>query len=104
MKIIAELSLIPLGVGLSLSKYIAECEHVLKKKKLTIQLHAEGTNIEGEFDEVFNAIRECIEAVHKLGAPRIVTNVKISSRTDKAETMESRMKSVEKYNQELKEN
>lgn len=95
MKVIAELQIIPLGVGLSLSKYIAECERVLKNKKLNIQLHAEGTNIEGEFDEVFNALKSCIEAVHKLGVPRLVTNIKMSSRIDKTESMQDKIKSVE---------
>lgn len=95
MKIIAELSIIPIGVGVSLSKYIVECERILKNKGLTIQLHAEGTNIEGEFSDVLNAIQLCVEAVHKLGAPRVISNVKISSRTDKPESMESKVRSVE---------
>lgn len=96
MKIIAELSIIPIGVGVSLSKYIAECERILKSKGLTIQLHAEGTNIEGELNDVLNAIKSCIEVVHKLGAPRLVTNIKISSRVDKTESMKEKIKSVEK--------
>lgn len=95
MKIIAEFSIIPIGVGVSLSKYIVECEHILKSKGLTIQLHAEGTNIEGELNDVLDAIKSCIDVVHKLGAPRLVTNVKISSRVDKMESMEDKIKSVE---------
>lgn len=95
MKIIAELSIIPLGVGISLSKYIAECERVLKLKGLKTELHSEGTDIEGELDQVLAAVKECIEAVHNLGAPRIITSVKISSRIDKLETMEEKVESVE---------
>lgn len=95
MKIIAELSIIPIGVGLSLSTYIAECERILRNKDLTIQLHAEGTNIEGELNEVLDAIKSCIEAVHELGAPRMVTNIKISSRIDKIESMKDKVNSVE---------
>lgn len=95
MKIIAELWIVPLGVGISLSKYIAECERILKKRGLTIQLHAEGTNIEGDISEVLDAIKTCIEAVHKMGAPRVLANVKISSRTDKTQTLEDKVKSVE---------
>lgn len=95
MKIIAELSIIPIGVGLSLSEYIAECERILKSKGLQTQLHAEGTNVEGELDDVFEAIKACIDAMHKQGVPRLVTNVKVSSRTDKQETMRDRINSVE---------
>lgn len=95
MNVIAELSVIPVGVGVSFSKYIAECEHILQNKGLSTQLHAEGTNIEGEFDEVMDAIQDCIKIVHKLGAPRIITEVRISTRTDKTETMDDMVHSVE---------
>src|SRR5690348_5771169 len=95
MKIIAEFSVIPLGVGLSLSSYIAECERILKQKGLKIQLHAEGTNIEGEFDDVIAAIESCIESLHTQGAPRLVTNIKISTRTDKQQSMQDKVNSVE---------
>lgn len=94
MNITAELSIIPIGTGLSLSKYIAECERILDKEKLKIQIHSEGTNIEGNFDKVMDAIRACIEAVHKLGAQRIITDVRISSRIDKEQTMEDKVESV----------
>lgn len=95
MKIIAELTIIPLGVGVSLSNYIAACERILKSKNLKIQLHAEGTNIEGESDQVFEAIKACIDKMHESGAPRLITNIKISSRIDKPESMEGKVKSVE---------
>jgi uncharacterized protein (TIGR00106 family) len=95
MKIVAELEIVPVGVGPSISNYIAECERVLNKKNLTIQLHAAGTNIEGEMKDVFEAIQECIEAVHQLGAPRIVTDIKVISRTDKPQTMQKMVESVE---------
>ena len=95
MKVIVEFSIIPIGDGVSLSNYIAECERILKSKNLKIQLHAEGTNIEGELDEILATIKQCIKAVHEMGAPRISTNVKISSRVDKAQSMEDRVISVE---------
>lgn len=95
MKIIAELAVIPIGVGVSLSKYIVECERLLTQRGLTIQLHAEGTNIEGDYDEVLAAVKACIEAVHKLGAPRLVTTIKISSRTDKPDTLQDRIERVQ---------
>lgn len=94
MKVIAELSIIPIGVGLSFSSYIAECERILNNKPLKVQLHSEGTNIEGELDVVLDAIKSCVEAVHQLGAPRVFTNIKISSRVDKPEQMESKVESV----------
>ena len=59
-------------------------------------MHAYGTNIEGEWDEVFAAIKRCHEIVHQMGAPRITTTLKFGTRTDRVQTMEDKVKSVEK--------
>lgn len=95
MKVIVDVAIIPLGVGLSLSKYVAECEKIFKAAGLKSTLHANGTNIEGEWDEVFNAIKKCHEQLHQMGVPRISTNVRIGTRTDREQTMEEKIKSVE---------
>jgi uncharacterized protein (TIGR00106 family) len=95
MRVIADLCVVPLGVGVSVSEYVALCEKVLKAAGLKIHLHAYGTNIEGEWDDVFGAIKHCHEEVHKLGAPRITTTLKFGTRTDKSQTMEDKLKSVE---------
>lgn len=95
MEVTAELSITPVGAGLSFSDYIAECEKILKQNNLNIQLHAEGTNIEGDMETVLSAIQQCIASVHKLGAPRIITNVKINSRTDKNQSLNDKVRSVE---------
>lgn len=95
MKVIADLCLVPLGVGVSLSPYIAACERVLKEAGLEIRLHAYGTNIEGEWDAVFAAIRRCHDVVHEMGAPRISTTLKIGTRTDRVQSMESKVRSVQ---------
>ncbi|MFI4938575.1 MAG: MTH1187 family thiamine-binding protein, partial [Candidatus Berkiellales bacterium] len=73
MKVIAEFSIIPIGVGTSFSKYIAECERILKKANLKVQLHAEGTNIEGDLNEVMEAIKRCLETLHDMEVPRLIT-------------------------------
>ncbi|MCR4418174.1 MAG: MTH1187 family thiamine-binding protein [Ignavibacteria bacterium] len=95
MKVIVDVSIIPLGVGLSLSPYVAECEKIFKEAGLTTMLHANGTNIEGEWDEVFGAIKKCHERLHQMGVPRISTNVRIGTRIDKDQTMMDKIKSVE---------
>lgn len=95
MKVIVDVAIIPLGVGLSLSKYVAECEKIFKEAGLKTVLHANGTNIEGEWDEVFEAIKKCHEHLHKIGVPRISTNVRIGTRTDREQTMDDKIKSVQ---------
>ncbi|ACF15176.1 protein of unknown function DUF77 [Chloroherpeton thalassium ATCC 35110] len=95
MKVILDFSVIPMGVGVSVSKYVAACEKVLQDAGLKTKLHAYGTNVEGEWDEVFAAVKRCHEVVHELGAPRIATNIRVGTRTDREQTMEDKIHSVE---------
>jgi uncharacterized protein (TIGR00106 family) len=95
MNVIVDLCIVPLGVGVSLSIYIAECERVLAEAGLEIRLHANGTNIEGEWDDVFAAIKRCHEAVHEMGAPRLSTTIKLGTRTDRRQSMDDKVRSVE---------
>ena len=95
MNVIVDLCVVPIGVGVSLSPYVAACEKVLKEAGLKTALHANGTNIEGEWGEVFAAIKQCHEVVHDLGAPRIHTIIKLGTRTDRSQTMDEKIKSVQ---------
>jgi len=70
MNVIVDLCLIPLGTGTSLSPYVAACERILEDAGLKTVLHANGTNIEGEWDAVFAAIKRCHEVTHELGRRR----------------------------------
>ncbi len=95
MNVIVDLCVVPIGVGTSLSSYIAACESVLEEAGLTTRLHANGTNIEGDWDAVFAAIRRCHEVVHEMGAPRITTTIKLGTRTDREQSMDDKVRSVE---------
>jgi len=94
MKVLVDLCIVPIGVGVSLSAYIAECEKILAEAGLKTSLHSYGTNIEGEWDEVFAAIKRCHKKVHTMGAPRITTTIKLGTRTDRNQTMEEKVESV----------
>ena len=78
-----------------MSREVAACERILKEAGLKIKLHAYGTNIEGEWDTVFAAIKHCHETIHGMGAPRISTNIRVGTRTDREQTMEDKVRSVE---------
>ncbi len=95
MHVIADLCVIPIGVGVSVSKQVADCERILKDAGLTVRLHAYGTNIEGEWDQVMDAVKHCHEALHEQGVPRISTSLKIGTRTDREQTMADKVRSVE---------
>ncbi len=95
MKVIADLSVVPLGVGVSVSKYVAACERVLREAGLEPGLHAYGTNVEGEWDAVFAAVKRCHEVLHEMGAPRVSSNLRFGTRTDRDQTMADKVRSVE---------
>ena len=94
MHVIADLCLIPIGVGVSVSKEIAVCERILSEAGLKTSLHAYGTNIEGEWDEVFGAIKQCHAALHAMGVPRVSSNLRFGTRSDRAQSMEEKVRSV----------
>ena len=95
MKVIADLCVVPIGVGVSLGSYIAACEKILMKAGLKIRLHGYGTNIEGEWDQVMQAIKECHQTLHEMGAPRISSTLRFGTRIDREQTLEDKIRSVE---------
>jgi uncharacterized protein (TIGR00106 family) len=95
MNVIVDLCVVPIGVGVSVSEHVAACSRVLSDAGLSTRLHAYGTNIEGEWDAVMAAIKRCHEVVHEMGAPRISTTIKLGTRTDRAQSMDDKVRSVE---------
>lgn len=94
MNVIVDLCIVPIGVGVSLSEYISKCQQVIQQAGLTSHMHAYGTNIEGEWDEVFRVVKACHEAVHDMGAPRITTTIKVGTRIDYEQSMQDKVDSV----------
>lgn len=100
MKALVNLQVVPIGTEVSVSRYIAACEQVLAEAGLTYELHANGTNIEGEWDAVFAAVRRCHEAVHALGAPRIQSFISVGTRTDRDQSLHDKVASVARHRSE----
>jgi uncharacterized protein (TIGR00106 family) len=96
MNVMLELTIVPIGVGVSLSKYVAACEQVLKDAGLTPELHAYGTNLEGDWDTVFSVVKRCHEVIHAMGSPRVFTVIKAGTRTDRDQTLADKVNSVRK--------
>lgn len=94
MHVIIDFTVVPVGAGLSLSPYIARIEQILRESGLSHELHANGTNVEGEWDEVMAAIRRCHETLHAMGVPRIHTDIKLGTRTDREQRMADKIASV----------
>ncbi|WP_110665811.1 MTH1187 family thiamine-binding protein [Salinicola halophilus] len=96
MHVIVDLCVVPLGVGVSVSEYVTECQRIIEASNLDYAMHAYGTNIEGPWDEVMAVVKACHERVHECGAPRITTTLKMGTRTDRAQSMADKVASVEK--------
>jgi len=95
MKVIVDFCVVPIGVGVSLGSYIAACEKILQKAGLKTHLHGYGTNVEGEWDQVMQAIKECHQTLHDSGVPRISTTIRLGTRVDRDQTIEDKIRSVE---------
>ena len=96
MKVIVDLCVVPIGVGIDLAPYVAACQQVLQQRGLKHQLGPNSTAIEGDWGPVMDAVKACHEVVHELGAPRIFTSLKISSRTDRDQALEEKTAAVQK--------
>ena len=95
MRVIVDLCVVPLGAGTSVSREIAACERIIQESGLEHRLHAYGTNLEGEWDAVFAVVKRCHEVLHASGTPRIHTNLKVGTRTDRPQSMDDKVRSVE---------
>ncbi len=94
MQVMIDLCVVPIGVGVSVSRYVAACQRILDEAGLKHQLGPYGTTIEGEWDAVFEAVRRCHETLHDMGAPRLFSTLKVGTRTDREQTIEDKLDSV----------
>ena len=96
MYVHVDFCLIPLGGELSVAAEVAECLRVLRAAGLEPRLHAYGTNVEGDWDQVMAAIKECHRRVHAMGRARISSTLKIGTRTDRHQTLADKVGRVER--------
>jgi len=93
--LIAEVSLAPLGVGTSVSKYVREAVKVLKASGLKVEVGGMSTTLEApDLDTLFRAVKAAEEAEFRAGAQRVLIHLKVDDRRDKDATMESKINAV----------
>lgn len=91
----AEVSVVPLGVGTSTSSVVAEAIRTLEGMgEVKWELHAMGTVVEGSLEAVWEAVRRMHEAAFRAGARRVLTTLRLDDRRDKEATMESKVRAV----------
>lgn len=99
---IVDVTVIPVGTTTpSVSEYVADIQHILKKYeeegKIKYKLTPMNTIIEGELPILFQVISAIHEAPFQKGIQRVATNIRIDDRRDKKTTMEGKLESVEKH-------
>ena len=93
--VVLEFSMYPLDKGESLSSYVARSLDIIDKSGLDYELHAMGTLLEGEYDEVMSVVRNCYQAMSE-DCERIACNIKLDYRKGRAGRLKSKIASVEK--------
>jgi uncharacterized protein (TIGR00106 family) len=90
MKATAELQVVPIGTGVSVRAEITRVVEMLEDYDFLVETHASGTNIEGELDTILEAVKTIHTALHAEGVVRLVSYLKLETRTDKRPTLASK--------------
>lgn len=91
MKATGDIQVIPVGDGVSVRAQVKRAHAILEESGLNATLHPNGTSVEGELDDLFDAVKRVHETLHSEGTVRLVTFVKIGTRTDKDPSLQGKM-------------
>ena len=87
MKATAELQVIPVGDGVSVRQQVMQIVELLQGRDFILETHAAGTNIEGELTDILAVVEQIHETLHKEGSVRLISYLKLETRTDKVPTL-----------------
>ena len=87
MKATAELQVVPIGTGVSVRNEITRVVELLQGRGFILETHASGTNIEGELAEILAAVEQIHELLHRSGSIRLLSYLKLETRTYKPPTL-----------------
>ncbi|MBK8294989.1 MAG: MTH1187 family thiamine-binding protein [Solirubrobacterales bacterium] len=95
----ADITVLPIGrEGASVSDLLAELRRLLDAQdKVRFEMHAMGTSLEGTTEDIFALAAELHALPYESGIPGVYTVLKLDERTDKQQTLESKVKSVEDH-------
>lgn len=92
----ADITILPMGrEGASVGDIIAEiAKHLSAQDKVRFEMHGMGTALEGEARDIFALAAEVHAIPLKHGIPRAYTVLKVDQRTDKDQSLDSKVESV----------
>ena len=91
MKALADIQVVPIGSGVSVRKEVQMAHAILEDAGIHAQLHPNGTNVEGEMKDIFDAIIKVHEALHASGTALLATYIKLGTRTDKDASLAAKL-------------
>lgn len=94
MKVIADICVVPNTGRTSVRAEVARAHAILAETGLPVMLHGYGTNIEGDYDTIFAALKRVHAELHEQGAARISTTIRLGSRTDKPQSIQDKIDAV----------
>ena len=94
-KVIVQFSIVPIGEGASVSRYVAEALKRVEASGLRFQLTPMSTILEADdLGDAMEVILKAHEALFDSGAERVVTDIKIDDRRGKSRRMEDKVEKV----------
>jgi uncharacterized protein (TIGR00106 family) len=91
---IAAFSITPVGIGDSVSASVAEAVRLVRDSGLPNETNAMFTNVEGEWDDVMDLVKACVEKVSET-APRISVVIKIDHRPGVTDGLTAKVQAVD---------
>jgi uncharacterized protein (TIGR00106 family) len=92
--VLLDFSVTPLGKGESVSSYVARCLEIVAASGLDYRLHAMGTTLEGELDQVLEVVRRCVQAL-QADCDRITCSIKMDYRKGLGGRLEAKVQKVQ---------
>jgi uncharacterized protein (TIGR00106 family) len=92
MKAVAEIQVIPIGVGVSVRAQVRRAQEIIRGSGLAVQEHSFGTNVEGDLGTILEVVARIHEVLHAEGVPRLSTAIKPGTRTDKPPDLASKLR------------
>jgi uncharacterized protein (TIGR00106 family) len=92
--VLLDFSMSPLGQGESVAPYVARCLRIVAASGLEYRLHAMGTTLEGDWDQVFAVVHQCFEEL-RADCKRISCSIKVDYREGPGGRLDSKVRHVE---------
>lgn len=92
MKAVAEIQVVPIGVGVSVRAQVRRTQELIRESGLVVQEHSFGTNVEGDLETILEVVARIHEMLHAEGVPRLSTAIKLGTRTDKKPDLASKLR------------